>query len=99
MPTPRVVHALRVPGEVARLLRGLHPTLKAKVRAALQAIRDAPDSGKLLKEELAGLRSYRVGRFRVVYRLAEHRTVEVVAVGPRKSIYEETYQLVRRVSE
>ena len=85
---------LRIPHEVAALVRGLHPVLKRKVRAALQAILDDPYAGKALCNELQGLRSYRVGRFRIIYRL--RREVELVAIGPRDSIYLETY---RRIHE
>ena len=91
MAPPRRV---RVPHEVAALVRSLHPELKRKVRAALQAILDDPYAGKALCNELRGLRSYRVGRFRVIYRL--RRDVELVALGPRDSIYVETY---RRIHE
>lgn len=88
-------HALRLPEHVARLIRGLHPEIKRKVRAALQAIVEAPTSGKALKDELSGLRSYRLGRLRIVYRIAEDRRIEVVALGPRRYIYEETYRRIR----
>ena len=91
MAPPRRV---RVPHEVSALVRGLHPVLKRKVRAALQAILDDPYAGKALCNELQGLRSYRVGRFRIIYRL--RRDVELVAIGPRDSIYVETY---RRIHE
>jgi mRNA interferase RelE/StbE len=90
-----VSYQLRIPNEVAQLIRNLHPTIKRKVRVALQTIVLAPTCGKPLKEELAGLRSYRFGRFRIVYRLAENRLVEVVAIGPRKYIYQETYRKVQ----
>jgi len=90
-----VSHRLRIPNEIAQLIRSLHPTIKRKVRAALQAIVESSACGKPLKEELAGLRSYRIGRFRIVYRIAEDRSVEVVAIGPRRYIYEETYRKVR----
>jgi hypothetical protein len=36
------------------LARGLHPSTKNKLRAALAAIVDAPEIGKALKDELAG---------------------------------------------
>ena len=91
MPPPR---RLRVPHEVAALVRGLHPALKRKARAALAAILDDPHAGKALRNELRGLRSYQVGRFRIIYRL--RRDVELVAIGPRDSIYVETY---RRIHE
>ena len=85
---------VKVPDDVAALIRGLHPDLKRKVRSALAYIVDDPAIGKLLREELAGLRSYRVGRFRIVYRVAG-TAIEIVAVGPRRTIYEETWRRVR----
>lgn len=94
--TARVIHKLRIPDEVARLVRHLHPTIKRKVRTALGAILEAPACGKPLKEKLTGLRSYRIGRYGIVYRLANDYAVEVVAIGPRKYIYEETYRIIRR---
>jgi mRNA interferase RelE/StbE len=96
MSSDAVSHQLRIPDDVAQLIRNLHPTIKRKVRAALQAIGKTPTCGKPLKEELVGLRSYRIGRLRIVYRIAEDRIIEVVAVGPRRSIYEQTYRRVMR---
>ena len=87
---------LRVPDQVAETIRGLHPTLKQQLRAALQLLIERPTAGKALKKELAGLRSYRVGRTRILYRLAGERTIEIIAIGPRRTIYEETYRLLRR---
>ena len=52
--------------------------------------------GKQLRDELAGLRSFRVGRFRVIYRVASKRLIELVTIGPRRTIYEETLRLLRR---
>lgn len=91
-PAPR----LRVPEDVARLLRGLHPELKRKIRQALRTVQADPQAGKPLREELAGLRSYRVSRFRVVYRIAGPTAIDIIAVGPRRSIYEDTLRFVRR---
>jgi mRNA interferase RelE/StbE len=86
---------LRVPGDVASLIRGLHPDLKRRVRSALAAVVVDPSVGKALRDELAGLRSCRVGRFRIIYRVAGS-VIEIVAVGPRATIYEETWRRVRR---
>lgn len=90
---------LRIPDRVAHLIRGLHPDIKRKVRAGLEAIIADPNIGKALKEELSGLRSYRIGRFRIVYRSAPEQGIEIVAVGPRSHIYQETYRLLRRRRE
>ena len=86
---------LRVPDEVADLVRGMHPTLKRKTRASLQTTLADPSSGKALKNELAGLRSFRVGTFSVIYRIIRN-VIEIVAIGPRGRIYEETYRLLKR---
>ena len=89
---------LRVPDEVAALIRGCHPQLKRKIKAGLRQILTEPESGKPLKEELTGLRSYRISRFRVVYRVSSKKIIDVIAVGPRKTIYEETYRIIKRES-
>ena len=50
-------------------------------------------------EKLAGARDryrVRVGRFRIVYRFGPRRLIELLAIGPRRSIYEETLRLLRR---
>lgn len=86
---------LRVPGDVASLIRGLHPELKRKMRSALDAVVVDPSVGKALRDELTGLRSCRVGRFRIIYRVAGS-VIEIVAVGPRTTIYKETWRRVRR---
>lgn len=93
---PEAIHLLRIPDDVAGLIRGLHPAIKRKVRAALQEIVATPTCGKALKEELAGLRSFRLGRLRIVYRLADDRVIEIVTLGPRRTVYEDTYRMVRR---
>jgi mRNA interferase RelE/StbE len=72
----------------------MHPELKRKIRGVLEIISATPEARKALKDELSGLRSFRVGKFRVVYRISR-RTIDIVAVGPRSKIYEETLRLIR----
>ena len=52
--------------------------------------------GKSLKDELEGLRSYRISRFRIIYRISANQIIEVVAIGPRQPIYEETYRIIKK---
>lgn len=92
----RPIHQLRMPAEVAHLIKNLHPGLKRKVRDALEAILSDPYSGKALKDELEGLRSFRVGRFRIIYRIATGRRLDLIALGPRSVIYEETYRRIAK---
>jgi mRNA interferase RelE/StbE len=89
-----ILHRLRMPEETAAVIRNMHPEIKKKIKTGLKAILEAPDSGKLLRDELAGLRSYRVSRFRIIYRVTK-KEVEIIAVGPRIRIYEETYRLLQ----
>jgi mRNA interferase RelE/StbE len=90
------LYHLRIPASLEALVRRLHPEVKRKIRAGLDRIRSDPTVGKQLRDELAGLRSFQVGRFRVVYQVASKRLIELVAIGPRRTIYAETLRLLRR---
>lgn len=79
-------------------MKGLHPLLKKKVKAALKIILKEPDSGKALKNELSGLRSFRVSRFRIIYRI-QNDIIALVAVGPRERIYEETLLILNKSAD
>jgi mRNA interferase RelE/StbE len=89
------VYRLRVSDDIAGLVRNMHPLLKRKVKASLTLILENPDEGKELKDVLAGLRSFRVGRIRIIYRMKKN-IIEIVAIGPRERIYEETYLILKR---
>ena len=91
------IRRLKVSDETAALVRTLHPDIKRKIKAALQTVLNDPQSGKALKDELKRVQSFKVGKFRVVYKTAKDRgVIEVVAIGPRKTIYEETLRLLQR---
>lgn len=86
----------KVSAEVALLVRGLHPDIKRKVRAALDQIALNAEAGKALQGDLKGLRSLRVARFRVIYRSSARQVIEIVSIGPRDRIYEETLRLLSK---
>ena len=88
------VRTLKVPAPVKDLVRSLHPVLKRKIRAALDDILKDSNCGKLLQDELQGLWSLLVGRHRVIY-LLDASGAEIVAIGPRRAIYEETERKLR----
>lgn len=87
---------LEVPAELAARIRRLHPLIKRKLRGALDEALEDPRCGKPLREELAGLRSLRVGRLRLIYREESRSRIALIAFGPRETIYEETHRLLRR---
>jgi mRNA interferase RelE/StbE len=88
------LYKLIIADSAAKLIRGLHPELKRKVKAGLRTLITDPFAGKALRDEMKGLRSSRVGRLRIVYRISG-KSIEIAAVGPRRTIYEETLKLIR----
>jgi len=87
---------IRLSDETADLIKGLHPEIRRRVKSAFKMILSDPDIGKSLKDEPNGLKSHKVGRFRIIYRLSSRGTIEIVAIGPRRIIYELTYKFVRK---
>ena len=92
----KAAYRFRVPDDVTLVIRGLHPDLKRKVRTAFALLAHDAHAGKALRAELEGLCALRAGRFRIIYRLSARRVIEIVAVGPRERIYEETLRLLRK---
>ena len=89
---------VKMPAEVRNLLRHVHPELKQKLRAALADVLDDPTCEKALKDQLEGYWSLRVGRSRIVYRILGD-IVEIAAIGPRQTIYEDAARLHLRDRE
>lgn len=95
MKTGRNQFRLLVSDDVASVLKNLHPTIKTHIRTGLQEILVNPYCGKALKEELQGLRSYKIKRYRIIYRIRpKKKQIEIIVIGPRKHIYEETFRLL-----
>jgi mRNA interferase RelE/StbE len=92
-------YKLRVPDEIVSLIRGMHPVLKKRVKAALTEIFHNPNSGKALKEEFVGLRTFRIKRFRIIYKVSTKKQIDIIALGPRKYIYEETFRIISKNQE
>jgi len=90
------MYKLLVPKDLQELTRTMHPSLKKKVKASLKIILSEPHSGKALMDELSGLRSFRISSFRIIYRIKEPEQIELVAIGPRERIYEETFRIVQK---
>ncbi|MFI5305369.1 MAG: type II toxin-antitoxin system RelE/ParE family toxin [Nitrospiria bacterium] len=88
-------YKFRVTDDITRFIRSMHPELRRKIKAALKIVSSTPEVGKTLRDDLAGLRSFLVSRFRIIYRISG-RTIEIIAVGPRERIYEETYRLIKK---
>ena len=80
---------LRYAASAARALRRLDPQVQRRIRAALDELAEDPERGKALQMTLQGLRSWRTGDFRIVYRLVRERIeILVLAVGHRRDVYD-----------
>ncbi len=95
----RQIFKILIADHAAEALRTLHPHIKKKLKTAFKTIASDPYAGKALVDELSGLRSYRVSRFRIIYRVVQEKRIEVIAAGPRERIYEETYRLVTKTEK
>jgi mRNA interferase RelE/StbE len=83
MPGPRSV---RISRRAEKILEALDARTQDQLKTALRELSTSPLLGKKLKGELEGLRSYRLGTFRIVYRFTES-AVEVVFLDHRKDVY------------
>lgn len=89
------MYRIKASSEIHSFIRSLHPQIKRKIRYGINEILSNPETGKYLKNELAGLQSYRISRFRIIYRKSS-KIIELVAIGPRKNIYIETAELIKK---
>lgn len=81
-------YRIDIPPHVAQVVRVLPPEVKRGVKEATRLLARDPGAGEPLRRELQGLWTYRVRRFRIVYERA-HRVVRIVAVGHRRTVYED----------
>lgn len=66
-------------------LKRLH---QEAIVAALEEIKDEPLVGKPLTRELTGRFAYKVGSYRIIYKVNEqNRTVRVITAGHRSIVY------------
>lgn len=80
---------LRFTPEAAALIRKLHPEIKRRIRDGLRELLGNPLLGHVLQFDLAGLRSLRVGHYRIIYRIDEGRSgLDILYIGRRRDVYE-----------
>ena len=78
-----------------RAIRKLDPAVRRRILAALLKLGEEPERGKPLKLTLKGLRSWRTGDYRIVYRVIESRIeILIVAIGHRRDVYEQLRKML-----
>jgi len=89
---------VRFTPEAARLVAHLPPEVKRLIRSAIDRLCENPLAGLELSAELRGYRSYKVRRYRVIYRLSGS-FLEVYHIGHRWDVYETLRSLLDSLSE
>jgi len=71
-----------------RELRKLKRTYQSAIISALEEIKDDPLVGKPLTRELTGKFSFRVGVFRIVYKInTKDNIISIITAGHRSRVY------------
>ena len=84
--------------EGAKLLKNFHLESKKIIKAALIELRQNPFLGDDLQEELAGFKSYKSKRYRILYNLNDNESViQVYYIGHRKDIYDQFRLLLNKL--
>ena len=78
--------SVRLSARAAKSLERVDPRHRERLAEAIQELVASPLLGKKLKGEFDGLRSYRLGSFRIVYRFGR-QALDVVYVDDRKDVY------------
>jgi mRNA-degrading endonuclease RelE of RelBE toxin-antitoxin system len=88
--------AVRFTPQAAKLISSLHPEIKKMIRSAIEELRITPSLGDDLQEELSGFKSYKPGRYRILYKFnADDNAVDVYHVGHRREVYEQLRLLLK----
>lgn len=89
------VYRARYTSEAAGRIRKFHPQIKQEIKEGVREVLQNPLAGHELQFELAGYRSYRVRNHRIIYAVNDEAAVlEIIFVGPRRSVYEELRTLL-----
>lgn len=89
------VYRGRYTPEAAERIRKFHPQVKREIKEGIRELLLSPLAGHSLQFELAGLRSYRVRTYRIIYRINNDEScLDIVFVGPRRNVYEELRTLL-----
>lgn len=83
MAKPRSVSLSRT---AEKALEGLAQRLLDWLKLALRGLAGDPLLGKNLKGDFEGLRSYRLGTYRIVYRFTRN-SAEIIHIEHRKDVY------------
>lgn len=93
-------YRLRFTPEAAQGIARLHPEVKRLVKDAVDELRQNPYLGDDLQDELAGFKSFKPKRYRILYTVDdEKKCVEIFYVGHRRDVYENFRRILNALKE
>jgi mRNA interferase RelE/StbE len=89
---------VRFTPEAGDSVKRLHPENKRQIRSAIKELRQNPDAGGDLQEELFGFKSHKSKKYRIIYKLnQEEKIIEIYYVGHRSDVYEQFRSLLNKL--
>ena len=83
------MYKLRISSLAKKEIKKISKTHQKAVLEALLEIKEKPLAGKALTRELSGRFSFRVGVYRIIYKVnKKDRTIDVITDGHRSKIYD-----------
>ncbi len=80
-------YTLVISPKLFKKLEKLDKATKERIADSINEILKNPEKFKPLRYELKGLRSARIGKWRIIYRV-EGEEVIILSIGHRKNVYE-----------
>jgi len=84
-----VKYRVQLAPSAAEAFAALNPFVSRQINAGLKELADNPYVGKELQDDLSEFRSYRIKRYRVVFKVVDkEKNLKVFAIGHRREIYD-----------
>ncbi len=80
-------YTLIIPEKILKKLKKLDSETKERIINKIDEILKDPKKYKMLRYELKGKRSARVGKWRIIYVIDGDKVV-ILSIAPRKNVYE-----------
>lgn len=79
---------IKITAKAKKELKLLSQRHKEAIGLAIEELKESPTVGKLLTRELTGKLSYRVGIYRIIYKInSQDKTILILTAGHRSVVY------------
>ncbi|GBE19518.1 plasmid stabilization system protein [archaeon BMS3Abin17] len=83
------MYQINLDEDALRFLRKLDKSERVKISKKLNKLKSNPELGKPLIGNMSGIRSLRVDKYRILYRIFKGKLIIfILNIGPRKNVYD-----------